>query len=116
MPGVPLDDGVRGILSAAGTLTLKAGPKRPNQWWTLTTIAVHAAASSSTPQVRVFRGDAVPTNQIDSTYNGDDDTSQISIVLHFGEFLTFQWSGGAAGTVVAASYYGEVNTTYSERN
>jgi hypothetical protein len=89
-----------------GVATATVGPER-DRAWLIDRITV-SGTSSAASQLRLYRGDSDPRRLLDSTYSGNQATSELPtpIRLEPGEYLTFQWTGCTPGAVQTASLEG----------
>lgn len=111
MTTAPLDDAATGQLDGSGAGLVRLGPRRPGQLWRVTGAAIQCDADDPMPRAYLYRGPAVPGNQLANTYTGAQNSTDLpSVVLRFGEVLTAQWLDGLAGATITLSVYGEVET------
>lgn len=89
--------------SGAGSVFLR--PKTPRQRWRISNVAVQGD-SAAEPEFRLYLGDAVPQQQIASSYAGNTDSMGTEIELRPGQRLCGRWTGGTAGAVMTLSVYG----------
>lgn len=92
--GVPFTDALSTTLDATGKGTVKIGPKRPNVGWSVNNVQVGTTDSFPVPTASVYVGSVIPANRIAATFNGSNDTTDVSIQLYPGEFLTVVWETG----------------------
>ena len=91
-------------LDSNGSYTLtNIGPVRYRQRWHVT---LFSCSASSTCRLTVYRGPA-GSRQIDYTSKGIGDTSPRDDTLRSGEYLTFVWSNGTAGSSASITVEGE---------
>jgi hypothetical protein len=108
---VPLDASNTGTLGAAGSATVKIGPNRVGQVWTVRGVAVFCDTQDPMPRAYLYRGPVVPSGLLSATYTGAQNSTDLSdITLRFGEFLSAVWLLGAPGAIVTVTAYGDVST------
>jgi hypothetical protein len=108
-----LNTAVSGIITAAGTLTIFAGPQI-GQSWNLTVAAVRIPGAILIPQCRIYMGSAATDdNLIDATYSGAlNSTSRVAgFPLTNGGKIFAVWSGADVGARATLSIYGKVLTS-----
>lgn len=88
-------------LNAAGTGTISLIPGGARERWLVTLINTSAVLTTLTvPILRVYRGNAMPANQLGGTYTGNLDTNSTDQwLLNMNEGLVFQYTNGAVGDV-----------------
>jgi len=107
----PLDDSATGTLDGAGAATVRIGPRRPGQTWTVTGSAIICSAQTPMPRAYLYRGPVVPGNVLATTYTGAQNSTDLpNIKLRHGEFLSAVWLAGLAGATVTVSVVGTVET------
>lgn len=94
------------VFNSSGIATVTLGPAKYSERWEITKLVV-SSTSTTKPQVIVYRGAAIPANQVDGSRSGDQDVSDTNIKLIAPELLTFQWTGGTPGSSVSAGIEGE---------
>ena len=103
-------------LNETGTVTLDANgngtfsliPGGARERWLVTLINTFVQQTTlAVPVLRVYRGSAMPINQLGGTYTGNlDSNSTDQWMLNMNEGLVFQYTGGAVGDVATARIEG----------
>ena len=105
-----LDEGFQTTLDGSGNATIIVGPRNALQTWYPNRISVNVTSNVKEPVFKYYRGTTVGNvNYIDGTYTGSNDSSQVlGIVLHPGESLLCQWTGGDVGAIATVTLGGEM--------
>ena len=106
---LPLDEGFQTVLDGSGNATIVIGPSYTYQTWYPNRISVNVTSNVKEPVFKYYRGRTVGNiNYLDGTYTGSNDSSAVlGIVLHPGETLLCQWTGGDAGAIATVTLGGE---------
>jgi len=95
----PLLEYVQATADATGTANAVIGPKKYGDRWSVNTLA-SASTSALESTLKVYRGAAVPTAQVASTYSGNNDNAGgAAIEIGSADKLVFQWTGATPGAV-----------------
>lgn len=95
-------------LDAAGNGTFSLVPGGARERWLVTLINTFVQQTSlNVPLLRVYRGSAMPINQLGGTYTGNlDSNSTDQWLLNMNEGLVFQYTGGSLGDIATARIEG----------
>lgn len=78
--------------------------------WRITRISVDTGSNAApNPIATVYRGSVQPTNIVDATYTGNQDTAEYPQPIEFvdGESLIVRWTGGNPADVATAVIMGQ---------
>lgn len=101
---------VTATADASGTATVSTGPKKYGDRWTVSTLA-SASNSVLETTLKVYRGAAVPTAQVASTYSGNNDNAGGSpIEIGSSDKLVFQWTGATPNAVCTCRIEGTLTS------
>lgn len=108
---LPLETQVEATIGADGSARVSLGPVIYGTTWKVARVVVTTTSTSAT-QFRLYRNSVAPARQVDSTFRGNDATSEESppIPLYYGENLIGVWSLGTPGATARMSLYGDVDT------
>lgn len=84
------------------------GPELPNQLWKLSIAAVSVSTGTNVPTAKLYLDTISPGSMIGGTYSGNNDSTDLSVTLRWGQTLIAAWEGGDAGALATLSVYGEV--------
>lgn len=106
----PFSESCPVILDGAGHGVARLSP-RPHSVWFVRSVNVYCATplgdSSLIPTATLYIGDAAPSNRLDATSNGANDTTDIAFTLQQGQQVTVEWAGGDPGATAIMTVYGE---------
>lgn len=107
MPSYPLDTSASVVLAGASPEgTVRLGPGKPFEVWHITNVAVSVSTANDEPIAKVFKGDVNAKNLIAGTYTGSNDSTEVDITLHPGQYISVKWFAGDAGATATASISG----------
>lgn len=95
------------VLNASGTGTVTIGPTYYGEQWHVTNLVVTVSSATLRPMAKVYLGPAVASNQQDSTFSGDNDSSDTVYDLFASQVLTIVWTGGDVGATATATVAGQ---------
>jgi len=105
---VALDESASITLDASGGGIARIGPGRAGTRWRVTAAAVLSPGNPSPiPRVYLYKGEPAPGSHITSSYNGNQNSTDLDMPLHAGQYLSAQWIGGLAGARYTLSVFGE---------
>jgi hypothetical protein len=113
MPVVPLNTSVLSTFAAnplvAGTQIAKAmiGPQRAGEEWRITTM-VTSTTSAAPSKLYLYKNGESPSSLVDSTFNGNRDTSACDVILTSSDKLIAVWADGDLGALATLVVYGQV--------
>ncbi len=105
-----LQDTARVTLNASGVGTIRFGPGRPREKWTVTRVSCQASSNTKEAQFKLYRGSVGPGTFISGSVSGStgDTDDTLREALNSGEYLTGQWTGGDVGAVATVTYWGNI--------
>lgn len=101
MLGGDLDEGVSGVLDAAGACTLSLSPKTQRQRWKIANVAISGDDVTDLDAVVLVAG-----RRVAGTFSGVNDNVPMAVTLTPGQTITVQWSGGTPGAGVRMDLVG----------
>lgn len=109
MPEMELDEQAQVFLDGSGNGAVVIGPTYTYQTWVPSQITVTTSTNVKEPVFKYYRGrTAGNTGILGGTYTGSNDQSDISgLVLHPGEVILAQWTGGDAGALATVALLGK---------
>ena len=105
----PLTESVQATLNGAGAAILRIGPSNPYQQWQITSVAVNASVVSPNPVVSVYNSNNPSSQFMGGTYNGGQNSANISATLYVGQQICATFTGGQPGAIVTLAVQGTVN-------
>lgn len=103
-------------LDAIGTVTLDANgngsvvlrPSNAHESWTIRSTVVRTTTAVKNPVFQDFVGASgiVGGQAVDTTYTGNNDSSDTIIEINEGSFLTAVWTGGDVGAIASVAVRG----------
>lgn len=105
-----LDTGGRVVLDLAGNGAVIMRPPNAHQRWLVKSCVVQTndlPTATIIPKCYVYVGAPSTNNAVDSTYTGNQDTSDSVYDVPYGAFLTVQWTGGVPGSLASVSITGD---------
>lgn len=106
MPTVPLQLVAQAVANASGRAVVTFPTVPPWHRHTITRTGVTTTSTART-SATVYRGEPQAPNQLDvAPYSGNDDTSDTSILLEPGQWLTIVWEGADVGARCTATLDG----------
>lgn len=108
MRTLPLEASAFALLNSNGDGAAVLQPLTAGETWHVTRMTVQcnsSIANGNIPEIRVYRRFISPTTMIDSSYDGNLNTSQCDEFIGNGEQIIAVWTGGdanATGTFVVA--------------
>lgn len=103
-------------LDAIGSVTLDASgngsvvlrPSNAHESWTITSTVVRTRTAVLNPVCQTFVGSSgvMGGQAVDTTYTGNNDSSDTIIEVNEGSFLTVVWTGGDVGTLASVACRG----------
>jgi hypothetical protein len=69
--------------------------------WDITRVTVACTSVALVPTCRVYRSSEAPSNLIEGTFSGNQDSSDTAFTLENGEVLIAVWEGKVVGTAGA---------------
>lgn len=107
---IPLLEYVQATVGADGTATVNIGPRKYGDRWTVTTLASQSNSALETT-LKVYRGAAVPTAVVASTYSGNNDNAGgAAIEIGSADKLVFQWTGATPGAICTCRIEGTLTS------
>lgn len=96
------------VLDASGNGTVVLRPGNAHESWTITSTVVRTVTAVKNPVCQTFVGSSgvVGGQAVDTTYTGNNDSSDTKIEVNEGSFLTVVWTGGDVGTQASVSVRG----------
>lgn len=99
------------IADSNGKAIVTLQPLRAFERWRITLMNIQAtspvAVGPKVPQFRVYRNSEAVSNLVDSTYDGNQNTSNTDITIENGEAIIGVWTGADPGTQCMFSVQGE---------
>lgn len=102
------------VLDSSGNGSIRFGPARPNEYWTINRITVSVSTAVREASAGTYRGTPSPGSLISPTVTGStgDTDDALTEELQTGEFITVAWFGGDAGATATAGYFGTIDTAH----
>jgi hypothetical protein len=104
-----LDDFASTILDANGNGTARIGPRSSRQQWQVNNVAVYTSSTVNVPTATAYTGTPSPGSSLGGTYDGNNDSTGVSVTLYPGQQLSVQWLGGDPGASATVSVYGTIS-------
>lgn len=101
MSNVPLRESRSATVAANGRATAVIQPLRAFERWDITRVTVACTSTALVPTCRVYRSSEAPSNLIEGTFSGNQDSSDTRTMLENGESLIAVWEGKTVGTAGA---------------
>lgn len=98
---IPVNNSASATFDDSGRAVVSLGPTVYGVAWEITRVVVSTTSSAQT-QLRVYRGTEQASRLVDSTYTGNDNTSETDVKLSNLESLLFVWTGGDVGAIATA--------------
>jgi hypothetical protein len=92
-------------IDATGKGTVSLGPSRYGEKWEVSLLSVQNTGALN-PEISVYRDMASPTSFVESTRNGNSDSSDTKYSLRAGERLVVQTVGGSVGSTTTVTVSG----------
>lgn len=106
---LPLNENVQAALNASGNATLVIGPKNVYQVWQIGAVSVNTSTAAKTPTVSVYLGSGPNGQFLGGTYNGAQNSANISQTLYAGQTICAVFTGGDVGAIATLAVSGTVN-------
>ena len=105
-----LQDTARVTLNASGVGTIRFGPGRPREHWTITRVSCQVSTKVLEAEFKVYRGSIGPGTFISGSVSGStgDSDDGLKEGLNAGEYLSAQWTGGDVGAIATLTYWGNI--------
>lgn len=103
-----LNKAAQAQVDAFGNATARIGPTITGTTWKISTAAVSVTTDVLTPICKLYVGSIAPGNLIGGTYSGQQDSTDLNITLHSGQFLIADWDGADVGSWATLSVFGEM--------
>jgi hypothetical protein len=103
---IPLNTFANVKLDSSGNGTAQVGPNIPGVTWIPTTAAVFTTSTANTPLANLYLGSVSPVNFLGGTYDGNNDSTDLSVTVMNGMQIFCQWTGGDAGAQATLSIFG----------
>jgi hypothetical protein len=104
----PLTDNVQVALNASGNAILRIGPANAYQVWQITSVGVQCDTTNPNPVVSVYNSNNPSSQFMGGTYNGAQNSANISATLYAGQQICATFTGGNPGSIVTLSVQGTV--------
>ena len=92
---------------STGNASVSMGPATYGEKWTINRMVVSSTCPDTTPtQFRSYRNVVQDSTMMDSTYNGNNDSSDTSISLGTLETIIGVWTQGISGATATMIIYG----------
>ncbi len=95
------------VLDASGNGQVTVGPNRATEYWHVTKMAVLTSTAVKVPSAYVYTDSVSPSNLLDATYTGSQDSTDLDVPLAPGRRLVIRWTGGDVGALATVSIYGQ---------
>jgi hypothetical protein len=105
----PLSDSASVTLDNSGSGSVRIGPKSLNTVWQVSGVSLSTTPSDPIPLATVYSGSASFVNRLAGTNNGSNDSTDLSVTLHPGEYLTVVWTDGQPTVTATVTVNGIVN-------
>lgn len=102
----PLLESRNVVLNSSGDGTVRIGPTRISETWTVTSLSVATSTNNKIPRAYVYVGTESPGGLLGGTENGSRDQMGPDQVLYTSQFLTVAWKGGDAGAAATVTVTG----------
>jgi len=102
----PLLESKSATLDSSGNGTVRIGPSRISETWTVTNLSVATSTNNKVSRAYVYLGTESPGGLLGGTENGSRDQMGPDQVLYTGQFLTVVWRGGDAGATATVTVTG----------
>lgn len=105
-----LDTGRQTTLDSSGNGSVTLQPSNAHQTWHVTNVVVQTNPSSPTdvPECRITVGGSI----VDTTYNGNNDSSDSKYDVPPGTSMVVSWTGGDPGILATVSVSGTIEQAY----
>lgn len=105
----PLTESIQAKLNSNGAAILRLGPSNAYQNWQITSVAINCDVSSPNPVVSVYNSNNPSSQFLGGTYNGAQNSANISATLYVGQQICAVFTGGQQGATVTLAVQGTVN-------
>lgn len=102
----PLLESASVTLDANGDGSVKIGPTRISETWTVTSLAVATSTNNKIARAYVYLGTESPGGLLGGTENGARDHMGPDQLLHTNQFLTVSWKAGDPASVATVTLIG----------
>jgi hypothetical protein len=103
---IPLSESVYVTLDSSGNGTVTIGPTNPYQKWNVSAVNVNVDKQTDTPQFQLYQGNGPNVNGLGGTYNGNQNSTSVDVVLYPGQKLCGVWTGGTPGAIATMTLNG----------
>lgn len=101
MSEVPLRESASATVDSSGRARAVVQPMRAFERWDITRVTVACTSTSLVPTCRIYRSSEAPSNLIEGTFSGNQDSSDTQTMLETGESLIAVWEGKEIATAGA---------------
>ena len=110
MSVLPLVATVNVTFDANGNGSVYIGPQVYGETWDIKRISISTSSGPAATRFYLYLNTIQPSAQIDSTYSGDQDTSETNIHLQTLDKVYGSWTNGVVGAVGTMVVTGTKNT------
>jgi hypothetical protein len=97
----PLRESQSAVVGVSGRALAIVQPMRAFERWDITRVTVACTSTTLVPTCRVYRSSEAPSNLIEGSFSGNQDSSDTRTLLESGESLVAVWEGQTVGTAGA---------------
>lgn len=105
---LPLNENVQGSLNASGNALLLIGPKNAYQEWDISSVSVNTSTANKIASFNVYLGTGPNGQFLGGTYNGAQNSANISVKLFPGQVICGVFAGGDPGAIGTMAVSGTV--------
>lgn len=102
-----LNESASVTLDATGAGVARLGPRRAGVQWAVRKVTISStSATSQVPTAELFLGEPSGT-PLDSTYDGNRNSTDVDVSLWSGQYLSLRWAGGTPGATGTLAVLGD---------